>query len=96
VPRPHAGPDADQLGEVVLVRHDLVEQRQERGLALVHDRQAADLDHVQVGEDGAHRGLGPGDHLLVHQRLAHQPRRHVLRALTIRAHTDSSRENSAL
>src|ERR1043166_1368204 len=77
--RAHARADPDHLGVPVLVRHDLVEQRQHRLVAAVHDREAADLDHVEIGQDGAHRRLGPGDHLLVHERLAHEAGDHVLR-----------------
>ena len=61
---------------------DLVEQRQDRRLAPVHDRQAADLDHVRRSAGCARTGLprSPAITRLVHQRLAHQARGDVLRA----------------
>ena len=55
VPGAHAGTDADDLGMAFLVRDDLLEQGQHGGVAAVHDRQSADLDDVQIGQDGANR-----------------------------------------
>jgi hypothetical protein len=78
--RAHARPDADQLGVGLLVRHDLVEQRHQRGVAAIHDREASDLDHVEARQDRAHRRLGALDQRLVDQRLAHQARDQVLGA----------------
>ena len=56
MPRAHAGPDADHLGVRRLVGDDLVEQRHQRGVAAVHDRQAADLDHVEVAAGSRRTG----------------------------------------
>src|SRR5437870_4022789 len=80
MPRTDAGTDADHLRVVLLVLHDFVEQWQHGLVAAVHYRQAADLNHVEIGQDGAHGRFRLGNQFLVNQRLAHQPRVEVLRA----------------
>jgi len=80
VPTPHAGSHPYDLHVLMLVGDDLVEQREHRAAATIHDRNAADLQHVEFWQDRPHRRLGAGDHLLVDQRLAHQPGDHVLRS----------------
>src|SRR6516165_11119297 len=86
MPRPHAGADADDLRVLILIGHDLVEQRQDSAVPAIHDRQAADLDDVELRQDGADRRLGAGNHLLVDERFAHQPRNHVLGTGVVRFH----------
>src|SRR6516164_9236753 len=95
MPRPHAGADADDLRVLILIGYDLVEQRQDSAVPAIHDRQAADLDDVELRQDGADRRLGAGNHLLVDERFAHQPRNHVLRIGAIRFHVGAA-ANAAL
>src|SRR5437762_6289980 len=82
MPCPHAGTDSDHLQMFVLVGHDLVEQRHHGAAAAVHDRQAADLNDVELWQDGAYRCLGGCDYLLVDERLTHQSRDDVLRLVS--------------
>jgi hypothetical protein len=56
MPRAHARADTDHLHVLFLIGDDLVEQRHDRAMAAVHDRQPADLHHIELGQDGA-----PGD-----------------------------------
>ena len=69
-----------------LVGDDLVQQRQERGAAAVHNGASADLDHVRVGQNGGNLRLGSGQEVLVNQRFPHQARRHMSGAGSIQAH----------
>jgi hypothetical protein len=94
VPGTHARPDPDDLRMLVLVGNDLIEEWKNRGVAAVHEREPADLDDVQVGQDGADGRLRAGDDLLVHQRFAHQRRHDVLGARIV--HAGVSGANSAL
>jgi hypothetical protein len=46
---------------VWLVGEDLVQQRHQRTLAAIHDRESADLDDVQLRQDRPRRRLGARD-----------------------------------
>src|SRR5829696_3558899 len=79
MPRAHSRADADDLGVLLLVGDDLIEQRQNGRMPAIHDREAADLHDVERRQDCADRRFGSGNDSLVHQRLAHQARDHMLR-----------------
>ena len=95
MPCPHTRADANHLRMLVLIGDDLVEQGQHGFTPAIHDRQAADLDDVELRQDGTDGRLSARNYLFVDEGFAHQPRNHVLRGLAC-AHTTSPRRISAL
>jgi hypothetical protein len=41
-------------------------------MAAIHYRTTADLDHVEIGQDGSDRRFRRGDEPFIDQRLAHK------------------------
>jgi len=77
--RANAGPGRDQHAVVGKGRAQLVDERHDRVVATVHDRSPADRHDVQPRQQPDHGAVGRGpDELAVHERLAHECRRHVL------------------
>ena len=72
MPRTYTRAHSNHHAVLRLVGHNLIEQGQQGSAATVHDGASADLDDIDVGQNGGNLRFSPRQHPFIHQRFTHQ------------------------